>query len=198
MRAFSIYRLREGLKLAGLRGLDVAERLHVRTATVSAWLNGHSAPRAEHLRALCELLECKADDLFEAERLDPVMALQAQFAAQAFGVPQFHIIEGGMRDAAPRKEPPRRFDPETSDRKPGNAEVHPPRNQVSDAVAASLPEQIVQLGARGEMLTGGDLHSALMQLAAQFMVNWISQSRAQDATLTESAEVVVKHHKPGR
>ena len=55
-----IKRLREA---AGLRQYELAERMGVKQASVSAWESGQAMPSAANLLKLADILDCTVDEL---------------------------------------------------------------------------------------------------------------------------------------
>jgi len=52
---------------AGLRQVDVAERLGIAQGTVSMWEQGHNNPRTELLPRIAAIYNCTIDDLLTGE-----------------------------------------------------------------------------------------------------------------------------------
>lgn len=55
-----IKRLREA---AGLRQYELAERMGVKQASVSAWESGQAMPSAANLVKLADILDCSVDEI---------------------------------------------------------------------------------------------------------------------------------------
>lgn len=55
-----IKRLREA---AGLRQYELAERMGVKQASVSAWESGQAMPSAANLLKLADILDCSVDEI---------------------------------------------------------------------------------------------------------------------------------------
>lgn len=60
-----IKRLREA---AGLRQYELAERMGVKQASVSAWESGLAMPSAANLLKLADVLDCTVDELLGRKR----------------------------------------------------------------------------------------------------------------------------------
>lgn len=60
-----IKRLREA---AGLRQYELAERMGVKQASVSAWESGLAMPSAANLVKLADILDCTVDELLGRKR----------------------------------------------------------------------------------------------------------------------------------
>lgn len=60
-----IKRLREA---AGLRQYELAERMGVKQASVSAWESGQAMPSAANLVKLADILDCTVDELLGRKR----------------------------------------------------------------------------------------------------------------------------------
>lgn len=60
-----IKRLREA---AGLRQYELAERMGVKQASVSAWESGQAMPSAANLLKLADVLDCTVDELLGRKR----------------------------------------------------------------------------------------------------------------------------------
>lgn len=60
-----IKRLREA---AGLRQCDLAERMGVKQASVSAWESGLAMPSAANLLKLADILNCSVDEILGRKR----------------------------------------------------------------------------------------------------------------------------------
>lgn len=58
------YGLKHLSEKTGIMQLEVAKKLGVREATVSAWYNGHSFPSEENLKKLAEIFDVETKDLF--------------------------------------------------------------------------------------------------------------------------------------
>lgn len=56
----SIRALREA---AGMRQYELAARMGVKQASVSAWESGESNPSVEHLKKLADIFQCSIDEL---------------------------------------------------------------------------------------------------------------------------------------
>ena len=56
--------LKRCLRSAGMRQVDLAQKLGVSDAAVSAWIQGMYMPKAELLPRIAELLGCRIEDLY--------------------------------------------------------------------------------------------------------------------------------------
>lgn len=54
-------------KAAGLRQYELANRMGVKQASVSAWESGKAMPSAENLLKLADILDCSVDALLGRE-----------------------------------------------------------------------------------------------------------------------------------
>ena len=60
-----IKKLREA---AGLRQYELAERMGVKQASVSAWESGQAMPSAANLLKLADILDCTVDEILGRKR----------------------------------------------------------------------------------------------------------------------------------
>lgn len=58
-------RLAQMRKVMGLTQVELAKRLGISEATVTAWERGERFPRSENMRKLMRFFGCTADDLME-------------------------------------------------------------------------------------------------------------------------------------
>jgi len=49
---------------------QLANELEMPQQTIYSWANGRTQPNYKNMDKLCQILECKMDDLFEAEKVD--------------------------------------------------------------------------------------------------------------------------------
>ena len=60
--------IRKKREAAGLKQYELAARMGLKQASVSAWENGQAYPTAENLLKLAVILDCSVDELLGRER----------------------------------------------------------------------------------------------------------------------------------
>ena len=55
--------LGEIIKASGMQRQDIAQALGVTPATITAYTNGRGSPSPENIRRLCQILDCRYEDL---------------------------------------------------------------------------------------------------------------------------------------
>lgn len=60
--------IRKMREAAGLKQYELAVRMGVKSASVSAWENGQAYPTAENLLKLSVILDCSVDELLGRDR----------------------------------------------------------------------------------------------------------------------------------
>lgn len=51
------------MKIAGVRAIDLAEKLELNKATISNWMNRKAFPEMDNIQRIADVLNCTTDDL---------------------------------------------------------------------------------------------------------------------------------------